>query len=174
MSSVCGAGSGVAGRCGAGMGLNAAVSPPASSRFISSPFGCWPREGDIKKSSFILKNGLAPSCTELKAARLNSWQRRGEGETVPRRAGFGVHRAHPNLHPKGWGTARGRRLRDLALNPLPPSHWKGSLRAHGARDMAGTPAHGGERCTWWGRDREWGSHWHKYRDEGWRHTQAGD
>lgn len=102
---VCGAGSGVAGRCGAGTEPIAAVSPPASSRFISSPLGCRPGErgGDKKekkKSSFILKNGLAPSCTELKAARLKSWQRRGERRPVPGGPGFGVHRSRPSLHAK--------------------------------------------------------------------------
>lgn len=44
LSWFCGAGSGVAGRCGAGTELIAAVSPPASSRFISSPLGCRPGE----------------------------------------------------------------------------------------------------------------------------------
>lgn len=67
-----------------------AVPPPASSRFhFISPWmlarGGW----GIKKSSFILKNGLAPSCTELEAERLKSWQRRGEGDRSPGGLGLG-------------------------------------------------------------------------------------
>lgn len=40
--------------------------------------------GINKKSSFILRNGLAPSYIELKAPRLKCWQRREQGG-VPRR-----------------------------------------------------------------------------------------
>lgn len=122
--------------------------------------------GDKKKSSFILKNGLAPSCTELKAARLKSWQRKGEGGPVPRRAGFGVHHSHPSPHPEPrWGQRGDKGRRASALAPSLPSHQKGSLRAQGARDAAGTPARA---------DREWEPHCHRNGAQGCRHMQAGD
>lgn len=34
--------------------------------------------------------------------------------------------------------------------------------------------HGRDPGAWWGTDREWGSHWRKYRDQGCRHVQARD
>lgn len=104
LSWVCGAGSGVAGRCGAGTELIAAVSPPASSRFISSPLGCRPGERGInRKSSFILRNGLAPFYTELKAPRLKRWQRREQGGVPRRELGASLSSLSAVGTERGWG-----------------------------------------------------------------------
>lgn len=122
LSSICGASSGVVGRCGAGTEPITAVPPPVSSRFISSPLGCWPGEGagggNKKKKLFHPQKW---SCTELKAVRLKSWQRRGEGGPVPRRAGFwGASLSSQPASRVAVGTVRGQGA--SALAPSLPSH----------------------------------------------------
>lgn len=114
-------------------------------------------EGINEKSSFILKNGLAPFYTELKAPRLKRWQRREQGGVPERDLG-----ASPSSQPasrSAVGTARGqgRWVWRWPLHNIP-------LRRFLARTWS--EGHGGGR--------EWGPQCHRNRDrESW-HMQAGD
>lgn len=111
------------------------------------------KKGINKKALSSSKNGLAPSCIELKAARLKSWQRRGEGGPVPRV--WGASLLSQSVPQAAVGTARGQGLWRwphccCPVRKAPECTWSeghgGNTRARNGDPIAigtGMPAHAG-------------------------------